>query len=101
MEKDTQKTKVIFRKFNDGEVIAIFPEIPGDYHYWSCNSYVRVGQHGSCHIRELIHTTKLAKENEYSDLFAELESFGYNLKVCKRYTPEMYDNRCKALESYK
>ena len=82
MEKDTEITKVIFRKWNDGDVIAIFPEIPaGEY---GCNSYMHIGQHGSCNISKVIFITKLAQESEYSDLKEELESIGYNLEVCKR-----------------
>lgn len=45
MEQDTHKTKVVFRKFPDGEVIALFYEEefshPGNF-----TSYMHVGQHG-------------------------------------------------------
>ena len=83
------KTKVIFRKFPDGDVIALFPEIAGTYEYWQdCLSYMHVGQHGSASV-DLVQSTKLASETEYQDLYNELTAeypFGYDLKVCKRFT---------------
>jgi hypothetical protein len=85
MEKDTEKTKVIFRTFKDGEVIAIFPEECGTNEYWTCASYVHVGQHGSCDPDAVIQGTKLSTVEEYSDLKNELENcIGYNLEVIKR-----------------
>ena len=102
MEKDTEKTVVIFRKFSDGDIIAIFPEIPGTYEEFTCSSYMHIGQHGSCHPVSLINGgTKLASETEYHDLFIELESIGYNLEVKKRMTQEMYNNRVEVLRQYK
>ncbi len=84
MKKDIFKTKVIFRKFKDGEIIAIFPEI-----MWSddppyLSSYLHVGQHGACDYGHLRNLTKPAKPKEYADLMAELESIGYNLDVRKK-----------------
>ena len=46
-QQDTEETAVIFRKYPNirgGEVIALFPEIPGDYSGYTCSSYVHVGQ---------------------------------------------------------
>ena len=39
-------TKVVFRKFKDGEVIAVFPEV--SWNYVHLMSYQHVGQHGDC-----------------------------------------------------
>ena len=42
------KTKVIFRKFDESDdIIAIFPEVPGTNNGWDCQSYMLVGQHGA------------------------------------------------------
>lgn len=38
-------TRVIFRKFKDGEIIALFPAIAGTNNYGdTCQSYVHMGQ---------------------------------------------------------
>jgi len=77
--KDKQKTEVIFRKFPEGNLIAIFPFEEWDYN-GNYSSYMHIGQHGSCHpdlAKELIRPDK----EEYQDLFTELESIGYNLEV--------------------
>lgn len=81
--KDTYKTKVIFRKWKDGQIIAIFPEELGDYSPYTCSSYMSIGQHSACDPL-IIQTTKSAKKNEYQDLFDELTKIGYDLQVIKR-----------------
>lgn len=82
-------TKVIFRKFQDGSIIAMFPEIPAECNSWyNMQSYMHIGQHSSA-SPNLVYDTKLAIESEYTDLLKELESIGYTLKVCKRITLNM------------
>ena len=94
------KTKVIFRKFEDGEVIAIFPEDIGNNDYINtCSSYMRVGQHGACNI-SLIDELERAKSSEYGDIFDELESIGYKLFICEEYTEEMHENRMEAIAEW-
>jgi hypothetical protein len=82
MTKDTYITEVIFRKFKDGEVIALFPfyieTMDG-----SIMSYMHIGQHGGASVN-LVNITTPAKPHEYADLKTELESIGYNLKIVKR-----------------
>ena len=80
---ETEKTKVIFRKFKDGDIIALFPEIAGDMNPSTMMSYQHVGQHGAA---DCIESTKLADPEEYEDLKKELETVGYVLKVCKKAT---------------
>jgi hypothetical protein len=80
MKKDTEKTKVIFRKFPDGEVIALFPEMPESY---LIMSYMHVGQHGTA-SKGIVQSTKLASPEEYNDLFNELSGLGYNLEIVKK-----------------
>lgn len=75
-------TKVIFRKL-DGEIIALFPELVGDYSPYTCTCYAHIGQH-SIAIAEPLGIP--ATPAEYADLLAELESIGYDdLKVIRRF----------------
>lgn len=78
---DTEKTKVIFRKFK-GEIIAFFPEIEVNPDNFGHNmmSYAHVGQHSEASLYFYYDCTP-AKPHEYADLKAELESIGYNLDV--------------------
>jgi len=96
MQKDDYKTKVIFRKWKDGDIIALFPELPGDMNpYRTCESYMHIGQHSAASV-DLTNVIKLASPEEYASLFAELESIGYNLRVCKRFTQKDLQARIKA-----
>ena len=79
-------TPVIFRKFKEGDIIAIFPTMSGTLNQYTCNSYQHIGQHGSCDPTYLIQETKPTKPEEYEELFQELINIGYDdLKVYKRY----------------
>ncbi|MGD2065628.1 MAG: hypothetical protein PVI43_00480 [Candidatus Bathyarchaeota archaeon] len=72
---DVPTTKVVFRKFEEGDVIALFPEVP-----WSdqlISSYQHIGQHGGS-SPELIEGLQVATEDEYSALLTELASLGYS-----------------------
>lgn len=91
-------TKVIFRKFSDGEVIALFPEMPGIMNPATCQSYVHYGQHGSASAG-LSRCTKPAKESEYAGLLRELVSIGYDdLKICQRFTRGDYLTRRREID---
>ena len=86
MEKDIEKTIVVFRKFKDGEIIALFPDIPETYP-GDCQSYLHVGQHGAANYAYLVrYITTPATPEEYADLQEELTSIGYNLDIKKRIT---------------
>lgn len=81
-------TKVIFRKFPDGDIIAIFPELPGDSSPSTCLSYMHIGQHSAADPRLPI---PLAIESEYAELMRELVRIGYtDLKVYKRISRHAY-----------
>jgi len=87
MKKDEYITEVQFRKMKDYDVIAVFP-----YEIESMNctsSYMHVGQHGSC-AWNVNSFTKPAKKSEYQDLYNELVSLGYNLKMIKRRSHTKY-----------
>jgi|WetSurMetagenome_2_1015567.scaffolds.fasta_scaffold392756_2 hypothetical protein len=81
---DKQPTKTIFRKFKDGDVIAIFPEEPGTMQLSTCASYMHMGQHSACSPNLLIGETKLATPEEYASLKEELKRIGYNVQVIKK-----------------
>jgi hypothetical protein len=85
MEKDTFKTDVIFRKYPDGDIIALFPyEIQGFFGE-QVICYMHIGQHGLGCYQSVLLDTKLATEEEYKELFNELENLiGYNLNVVKK-----------------
>lgn len=79
MDKET--TKVVFRKFKDGMIIALFPELvegPG-----MIMSYEHVGQHGVASVL-IVGDTKPASPSEYDALYKELEGLGYRLEVRRK-----------------
>ena len=73
--------KVVFRKFSDGEIIALLPD--NEANFGKVDSYLHIGQHGEADTG-ITHDTKLAKPEEYADLLEELKSIGYNPKVYKK-----------------
>lgn len=81
------KDRVIFRKWNKGgDIIAIFPDIEANYGHFVM--YEHIGQHGEGDYQGILPRTKLAKPEEYLDLYKELETIGYNLQVVKRMPPD-------------
>lgn len=97
-QNQIEVTKVIFRKFKDGDIIALFPELPGDNKVSNCMSYMRIGQHGSKDANT--YTTKPAKPEEYQALYKELQAIGYRLKIVSRISYEMDQKRIKAIRAY-
>lgn len=73
------KTKVCFRVFPDGDVIAIFPDEAWDSS-GNLASYQHVGQHGACDPG-LLTELRMATAKEWLPLFNELVSLGYELEV--------------------
>lgn len=69
------KTKVIFKKFANGEVIALFPD---DQSREYIGSYMHIGQHSDAHP-DLIKELEDATEEEYHELEEELTVIGYDL----------------------
>jgi hypothetical protein len=82
----TLEIPVVFRKFSNGAIIALFPTFDdGNYRV---ASYMHVGQHGGADYDVVVSSTKIASESEYRELFQELQSIGYeNLKVYRRFRP--------------
>jgi hypothetical protein len=85
-------TKVIFRQFPEGDIIALFPEVVASPSPWECQSYQHLGQHGSAYPEDVISGTIPAPDSpELADLAAELTALGYRLDVRRRITPQMRD----------
>lgn len=103
MKKDKHKTKIIFRYWRiSKDVIAIFPEVPGDMNPYTCQSYERTGQHSACTPDGIIQESRLATPKEYNDLKVELESnFGYNLTIIKKHLSSHTETRRKGLSRIK
>jgi len=97
MKTKKEFTKVIFRKFSNGEIIALFPELPGNNNPSTCLNYMHIGQHGSG-LADLSNTqrcTKLESHNLYMELVLAV---GYSLHVISRISAKMHQKRIAALQ---
>jgi hypothetical protein len=94
-----KSTKVIFRKYKDGDVIALMPETCGNMSAYTCGSYMHIGQHGAADPHVVIAQTKLAKPSEFRELASELRKLGYRLQVIKRYRYSFLETRRRALNA--
>lgn len=90
-EQDTAPTVVVFRKWNNGDVIALFPHIGHDYHH--CMSYEHVGQHGGADYSGVVMRTRPASPEEYAALAAELRRIGYRLSIKSRARSRVFENQ--------
>lgn len=84
---------VIFRKWRNGGVIALFPELPADIHGRYCDAYEHVGQHGGADYHGVIQQTKPCSLNEAADLASELRTIGYRLKPIRRTSQVHHEKR--------
>lgn len=66
-----KEQKVVFRKFSDGDVIALFCDTAKDCNPGHVMSYMHLGQHGEA-SRYLGRDLKLASPAEYAPLFREM-----------------------------
>lgn len=82
--KRQAKTRVVFRAFSDGEIIALFPHMTNGAFI---GSYLHIGQHGDA-SRDVVEMTKPAKRSEYAALYRELRGIGYRMEVGTRVTRE-------------
>lgn len=103
-------TKVVFKKFPEGDVIALFPDEIFDQQ-GNIASYMHVGQHGAA-SPALIQELEDASVDEYAPLKMELESLApepYRLQIVEStyvkatgepdqdYDHEIFDRICEAL----
>lgn len=83
MDKDKEPTEMLFRKYRNGEIIALMPYVIEDNRFY-CQSYMHIGQHGPARYEHIMQCTRPAKEDEYAELKLELESIGYNVLLIAR-----------------
>lgn len=82
-------TRVVFRKWKNGDIIALFPDEPWSRSSYMTTSYMHVGQHGAADYAGVIADTSPAQKNEYKDLLNELKTIGYtDLRVVQRARPK-------------
>ena len=72
------RTITVFRKYKNGEIIALFPRLKADVEGKCCLSYLHQGQHGGADYAGVIADTVKANPSEYYDLLKELKTIGYN-----------------------
>ena len=77
-----KKVNVAFRKFDNGEVIAIFPSIfPVPQNSTKeVLSYMHIGQHAMA-SESLVNELEKASEKEYKTLKEEMENLGYVINI--------------------
>jgi len=71
-------TLVYFKKFPEGDVIALMPREAYNHHSTDIMSYQRIGQHGAASI-ELLTELEDADRVERNSLKRELISLGYHI----------------------
>ena len=79
-------TRVVFRKWKDGGVIALFPDIAEDRRgaRYACSCFEHVGQHEAADPDVVIRATRPATPEEYAPLKRELESAPYFYRLAVR-----------------
>jgi len=95
------KTKVLFRKTPQGEILAVFPEIPADGTPDKCLAFRRTKKSAGDHIAipvALVHIARPASFREYDNTRRELQGLGYTLEIKSRFHPS-YDSKRVALLS--
>lgn len=75
---------VVFRRWRNGGVIALFPDLPADLYGDYCDAYEHVGQHGGADYHGVIQATKPCSVDDAADLVAELRTIGYALRPIQR-----------------
>jgi hypothetical protein len=88
--------RVVFRWWEEGGTIALFPEIPATIHGDSCLSYARVGQHAAADYHGVVNHSRPATPAEYAGLADELTRLGYRLKPLRRATWRHHHRRSAA-----
>lgn len=94
---------VIFRKDEDGDIVAFFPATLGDEGPGRMDCYAHVGQH-SIATKLYYNSTVAAKPSEYADLLKELRGIydDYRLEVLEKFPSQAaidkYNKNLKAVE---
>lgn len=98
MEKDIEKTDIIFRvntnkkdkgTVSENCVFAVFPHEVCDKS-GNVTTYQHVGQHSGGDYQHCLTNSRPATEEECKSLKTEMESIGYNINVVKKRNYEKY-----------
>lgn len=68
------------------EIIAFFPQLNFNKRLYGLKQktcYTHIGQHSSCTVSYINNDCVKATKEEYTPLLKELQSIGYNVKICK------------------
>lgn len=87
MNTEKTPTIVVFRAFDDGDIIALLMSLNESNNCANSGmvvDYMHIGQHGESDPYAVVSNTRPASPAEYDDLKRELESLGYVLEVRKR-----------------
>ena len=88
-----EMTRMVFRRYPDGQVIALFPDIPWSGRRGKITSYMHVGQHGAADYAGVIAVTRPACEKEYRNPLSELRAIGYDdLYIVRRARPKFINS---------
>ena len=89
-----ETTVVLFRMDREGNVFALFPELPADNYGVYCPCIQHIGQHCAADYHGCIADSRPATPAEYADLETELRQRGYDLEIRQRATCAMHQ-RCR------
>lgn len=84
---DDEPTVVVFRRYADGEIIALFPE--DEDASGRCGAYLSDEFYTGMIYQDVIEMTEPATPRQYRPMRAQLEgAWGYRLDVRERYERE-------------
>lgn len=95
-KREKDRTVVVFRRWRDGDVIALFPERATDPVGHYCDSFQHLGGHSAADPVAIVAQTTPATPDEYRELAEELTmGYGYNLAPRLKITSQMFQRRKK------
>jgi hypothetical protein len=100
-DNSTPITLVVFRRWDTGSLIALFPQLPADCLGIYCDAYEHVGQHGGADYYGVIQATKPVSLENAADLIQELKRIGYRLKPITRASQRVHEARRATARSYR
>lgn len=86
---------VVLRKGPEDDLFALFPELPANSNGSLCTCYSLVGQHSSADYFGCIENSGPATGDDAEKILRELSQVGYFVKVVKRATRAMHENRVR------
>jgi hypothetical protein len=89
----SQADVVVFRRWKNGGLIALFPELPADMSGFLVDAYEHIGQHGGADYHGVIQQTSPCSVSDAADLITELRTIGYELKPVRRVSHVHHERR--------